>query len=91
MKYGFSLVVRGKDANPDTFAAIAERAEALNLDSLWLSAHVILPPQTKSGYVLIPGRMHPEHWKDNYWEPFTVLGYLAALTSKITLGTSVVV
>ena len=91
MKYGFSLVVRGQDANPDTFAAIAERAEALNLDSLWLSAHVILPPQTKSGYVLIPGRMHPEHWKDNYWEPFTVLGYLAALTSKITLGTSVVV
>lgn len=91
MKYGFSLVVRGKDANPDTFAAIAERAEALDIDSLWLSAHVILPPQTKSGYVLIPGRKHPEHWKENYWEPFTVLSYLAALTTRITLGTSVVV
>lgn len=91
MKYGFSLIVRGKDANRDTFAAIAERAEALEIDSLWLSAHVILPPQTKSGYILIPGRKHAEHWKDNYWEPFTVLGYLAAITSKITLGTSVVV
>jgi probable F420-dependent oxidoreductase len=91
MKYGFSLVVRGEDANPDTFAAIAERSEALQLDSLWLSAHVILPPQTKSGYVLIPGRKHDEHWKDNYWEPFTILGYLSAMTSKITLGTSVVV
>ena len=91
MQYGFSLVVRGEDANPDTFAIIAERSETLQLDSLWLSAHVILPPQTKSGYVLIPGRKYDEHWKDNYWEPFTILSYLSAMTSKITLGTSVVV
>jgi probable F420-dependent oxidoreductase len=52
---------------------------------------VIVPPQVKSGYILIPGRKHPEHWKECYWEPFTVLSYLAGLTSKITLGTSVVI
>ncbi len=91
MKFGFSLVVRGDDATPETFAAIAERAETLELDSLWLSAHVIIPPQVKSGYVLIPGRPHPEHWKERYWEPFTVLSYLSAVTSKLTLGTSVLV
>ena len=91
MKFGFSLVVRGDDATPETFAAIAERAETLELDSLWLSAHVIIPPQVKSGYVLIPGRPHPEHWKERYWEPFTVLSYLSAITSKLTLGTSVLV
>ena len=91
MKFGFSLVVRGNDATPDTFAQIAERAEVLDIDSLWLSAHVILPPQVKSGYVLIPGRKHAEHWKECYWEPFTVMSYLAALTSRITLGTSVVI
>jgi len=91
MNFGFSLVVRGPEATPDTFARIAERAEALEIDSLWCSAHVILPPQVKSGYVLIPGLKHPEHWKECYWEPFTVLSYLAALTSKITLGTSVVI
>ena len=91
MKYGFSLIVRGNDATPDAFARIAERAEALQIDSLWCSAHVVLPPQVKSGYVLMPGVMHPEHWKERYWEPFTVLSYLAAVTSKITLGTSIVV
>jgi probable F420-dependent oxidoreductase len=91
MKFGFSLVVRGSDATPDTFAQIAERAEALDIDSLWCSAHVILPPQVKSGYVLIPGRKHPDHWKECYWEPFTVLSFLAGLTSKVTLGTSVVI
>jgi probable F420-dependent oxidoreductase len=91
MKFGFSLIVRGNEATPDTFARIAERAEALEIDSLWCSAHVIVPPQIKSGYILIPGRKHPEHWKECYWEPFTVLSYLSGLTSKITLGTSVVI
>jgi probable F420-dependent oxidoreductase len=91
MKLGFSLVVRGRDATPDTFARIAERTEALELDSLWCSAHVIIPPQVRSGYAMNPGVKHGEHWKEGYWEPFTVLSYLAALTSKIQLGTSVVV
>ena len=91
MKYGFSLIVRGEDATPDTFVRIAERSEALDMDSLWLSAHVVLPPQVKSGYVLIPGRPHPPHWRECYWEPFTVLSFLAAHTKRITLGTSVVV
>ena len=91
MKFGFSLIVRGNEATLDTFARIAERAEALEIDSLWCSAHVIVPPQVKSGYILIPGRKHPEHWKECYWEPFTVLSYLSGLTSKITLGTSVVI
>ena len=91
MKFGFSLVVRGNDATPETFAKMAERAEMLELDSLWSSAHVIIPPQVKSGYVMVPGLKHAEHWKERYWEPFTVLSYLAGLTSRIQLGTSVVV
>jgi probable F420-dependent oxidoreductase len=91
MEFGFSLVVRGNDATPETFVRMGERAEALELDSLWCSAHVIIPPQARSDYVLVPGLAHPEHWKERYWEPFTVLGYLAALTRRIKLGTSVVV
>ena len=91
MEFGFSLIVRGEDATPETFLQVAERAESLGLDALWLSAHVIVPPQTKSGYVMIPDLKHPPHWKERYWEPFTILGFLAAVTSKIKLGTSVVV
>jgi probable F420-dependent oxidoreductase len=91
MKFGFSLVVRGNEATPETFARMAEKAEALELDALWCSAHVIIPPQVTSGYVMIPGLKHPEYWKERYWEPFTVLSYLAGLTSRIKLGTSVVV
>lgn len=91
MKYGFSLVVRGPDAGPETFATLAERAELLGIDSLWLSAHVILPRQERSSYNMVEGRAHPPHWRDGYWEPFTVLAYIAARTERIRLGTSVVV
>ena len=91
MKYGFSMVMGGRDANPDTFFRMAERAEALELDSLWLSSHVVIPPQVKSGFALVSGRMHPPHWRDGYWEPFTILSFLAAHTKRITLGTSVTV
>ena len=83
--------MRGHEATPDTFVAMAERSERLALDALWCSAHVIIPPQVKSGYVMIPGLKHPEHWKERYWEPFTVLSYLAAKTERIRLGTSVTV
>lgn len=91
MKFGFSLVVRGRDATVETFAWMAERAEVLELDSLWCSAHVILPPQAEIGHGLAPTAKYSEQWKEGYWEPFTVLSYLAGLTSKIQLGTSVVV
>lgn len=89
MQYGFSLIMRGNDATPETFAAMAEKAEATGADSLWCSEHIILPPQVKSGYVRVPGLKHPEHWKERYWEPIAVLGYLAARTSRVVLGTSV--
>ena len=49
MKFGFSLVMRGDESTPEAFVAMAERAEELRLDSLWCSAHVILPPQERSG------------------------------------------
>jgi len=91
MKFGFSLVVRGKDATPEAFTQIAERAEALEIDSLWCSSHIILPPQIKSGYAMVPGVQHPEHWKERYWEPFSVLSYLSAKTTRLRLGTSIVV
>lgn len=90
-QFGFSLIMRGSEATPESFVQMAERAEALELDSLWCSAHIIIPPQLKSDYIMVPGSKHPEHWKERYWEPFTVLSHLAATTKRVKLGTSVTV
>ena len=91
MKYGFSMIVRGDDAAPATFDAIAERAEALDIDALWASDHLVMPPFRVSRY---PGRADgrlPDDWKRTYYQPFGVLGYLAGRTTKIRLGTSVLI
>jgi probable F420-dependent oxidoreductase len=91
MTYGFSLLMRGRDAGPEAFLKIAQRAEALGIDALFCSSHIVLPPQVKSGYLNIPGRKYAEHWNEGYWEPFSVCSFLAGQTRRIKLGTSIVV
>ena len=91
MKYGFSIIVRGDSASPATFDAMAERAEALKIDTLWASDHLVFPPFITSSY---PGRADgqlPDDWKRTYYQPFSVLNYLAARTSTVRLGTSVMI
>ena len=80
MKYGISLIVRGASAMPETMSTIAARAEAVKLDALWVSDHLVMPKQTVSRY---PGRADgemPDGWKATYYQPFSVLNYLAAKT-----------
>ena len=89
MKFGISLIMRGNAATPEAFDTLAEKAEAAGLDALWCSDHLIVPPRTVSSYPGRPDGTFPESWLERYWEPFTVLSYLAARTSRISLGTSV--
>ena len=67
------------------------RPRSGGLDSLWASDHIVIPELKTSQY---PGRasgQFPLNWLEGYWEPFTALSYIAAITKKITLGTSVLI
>jgi probable F420-dependent oxidoreductase len=91
MKYGMSIVVRGEDASRDTFDRMADKAEACGLDTLWASDHLIMPALRTSRY---PGRAAgqlPDGWKRAYYQPFSVLNYLAGRTRRVRLGTSVLI
>ncbi len=91
MQFGISLVVRGKDANVDTFVQMAEAAELEKWDCLWASDHLIMPEMKTSRY---PGRVDgelPPDWKKNYYQPFSVLNFLAAHTTNVRLGMSVLI
>jgi probable F420-dependent oxidoreductase len=91
MKYGMSIVVRGDEASRDTFNQMADKAEACGLDTLWASDHLIMPALRVSRY---PGRADgqlPDGWKQRYFQPFSVLNYLAARTRHVRLGTSVLI
>jgi probable F420-dependent oxidoreductase len=80
MKIGFSLLNNYGIDDVHALVDLAVRAEELGFDSVWVHDHVF-----NVGHVLdrIGGKP--------YYEPLTLLSYVAARTTRIRLGTSVLV
>ena len=80
MKIGFSLLNNWGIDDAQALVGLAVRAEELGLDSVWVHDHVF-----NVGHVSdrIGGRP--------YYEPMTLLSFVAARTTRVRLGTSVLV
>ena len=78
MRYGVAIPQAGPFAGVDVQRRLAKEIEGLGYDSVWVSDHVIVPV----GERYIPEVM---------LEPLALLAWLAAETSTITLGTSVLI
>lgn len=78
MKLGIHLPQFGRAASADAIAAVARRAEELGFADVWVSDHIVRPAAQSypSAYLL---------------EPLLSLGWAAAATNSIGLGTSVMV
>lgn len=80
MEIGFSLANNQGIEDIQALLQMAVRAEELGFESVWASDHVF-----NAGHVF-------ERIGDKpYYEPLTVLSYVAATTKKVLLGTSVLV
>jgi probable F420-dependent oxidoreductase len=91
MKFGCSLIVRGRHATQGNLLTMAKQAEAWGFDSLWASDHLIIPPRQTSSYPGSATGEFPDFWLQRYFEPLAVLNYLAGQTQRILLGTSVLI
>ncbi len=80
MKIGFSLSNNQGIEDVQEILRLATRAEELGFDSVWVSDHVF-----NVSYVQERIGNRP------YYEPLTILSYVAATTQTIGLGTSVLV
>ena len=69
-------------------AAIAERAEALGFDSIWLPEHPVIPVNTNTRYAGTADGSIPDSMND-MGDPFIGLAMASSRTSKIMLGTSI--
>ncbi len=78
MKFGIALPNYGPDANAEDLINIAKLAEHLGYDSLWATDHVL------------PSNLFPSVYQTIY-EPLTVLSFLASITERVKLGTSILV
>ena len=89
IKIGVHLPIAGRDASPDLIARVALEAERLGLDSIWtwerlMRPSVPIPMGGRGGPVMEA----PEPFGTVY-DPIEILAFVAATTSRITLGTSV--
>jgi probable F420-dependent oxidoreductase len=91
MDFGCVFPNRGVLATPDNLVRFAERAEALGYDTVWLSDHIVIPTEVKSFYPYHPSGQMPFNPAEPYWEPLTALSYVAGRTSRLRLGTSVLI
>jgi len=91
MQFGFSLPGRGPLARPDVLVKLAEKAEALRFSSLFVTDHVVIPTSNSSTYPYSPTGKVGAEWNQGYLEPLTLMSYLAGATSRVRLGTSVLV
>ena len=69
-------------------AALAERAEVLGFESIWLPEHPIVPVHSTSRYGGTPDGSIPPFMSDMA-DPFIALARASANTEKIKLGTSI--
>src|SRR4051795_3406633 len=77
-------------AERTTIEAVGRMADDLGLDSVWCNDHLALPPPSDGGgaepaYAADYGQDRGQH----IYEPLIVLAYLAAVTRRVMLGTSV--
>ena len=78
MKFGICLPIR-LDATAADNVEIAKKAEERGFDSVWVSDHIIMPER------------HRGMFSEVFYEPFTLLTYISAETSTISVGTSVII
>ncbi|WP_428484443.1 LLM class F420-dependent oxidoreductase [Rhodopila sp.] len=79
MQLGIHLPHIGRKAGPDSIRRAAIQAEELGFDDVWVSEHIIVPKD--AGYP--PSA--------NFWDPVLTLTWAAAVTTRVRLGTSVLV
>jgi probable F420-dependent oxidoreductase len=78
MQYGIHLPHAGEQATPELIRRFAIHAEALGLDDLWVSEHIIVPRDKFPRSPL-------------FYDPVLTLTWVAAVTERVRLGTSVLV
>ena len=91
MEYGLGIPTRGPLANRASIEAIATRAEALGFSWLAVSDHLIVPRAIDSRYPYSDTGAFPGSVGGDCMEQFTLLAFLAAITSRARLLTSVAV
>lgn len=91
MKFGIMFASTGRFASAQGAAAIATAAEECGLESIWSVEHVVIPDGYQSQYPYHVSGKIPGAETADIPDPLMWLAYAAALTSRITLATGILI
>lgn len=81
----------GENPGADGSLIVAEEAERLGFDSVWVHDHVIMPSGVTSRYPYNATGDSPFRVDQFIYDPITMMAAIAARTSRVLIGTSVLV
>jgi probable F420-dependent oxidoreductase len=87
--FGLNLPSYGSVASPETILRVAEEAERIGLGAVWTFERLLRPVEPVSYGGFAPPAPLPKSYATVY-DPLETLSHLAARTSTIRLGTSVI-
>jgi probable F420-dependent oxidoreductase len=91
VQFGFSLTGRGVLADRDAVTGLALRAEALGFDSVFVTDRMLIPVAATAAYPYSATGAFPLGPDEPWLECLTAVTYLATVTRRIRVGTSVLV
>jgi probable F420-dependent oxidoreductase len=91
IQFGFSLTGRGPLADRETLTTLAQRADALGYDSVFVTDRMLIPVAGTAAYPYSATGAFPLGPDEPWLEALTAVTYLATVTRRIRVGTSVLV
>ena len=91
MEFGFGVPTRGPMATPDNLAALARGGEEMGFEIVSVSDHIVIPRSIESRYPYNETGEFAGGPTGECLEQLTMLSFLAGVTSKARLLTSVMV
>jgi probable F420-dependent oxidoreductase len=87
MKFGLAL----SGVSPRHYASLAAQAEELGYESVWVPDHLVFPEVMPPSYLYTDSGEPPIPSSTAVYDPWVLLGAIAAVTETIRLGTNVYV
>lgn len=89
MKVGMFLPQVGEYATKENILYIAKESEKEGIDSVWVLDRLLWPLNPQTPYAATPDGTLPVEFQ-NVLDPLTTLTYVAGVTKRILLGTSII-
>jgi len=90
MRLGIVIANQMAWAGPDAILRLALATEDAGLDSVWVADHIVMPASFESPYPMQELQPFSPAENETFFEPLLTLAFVASRTSRVRLGTSIV-